>query len=74
MEPVRVRLLKFATDAKRFVVVAFVVVPYVARKFGNVEFVVVVAVKYAPTISPATDNLAYGELVPMPTRLFKLST
>jgi len=28
---------------------------------------VVVAVKYAATVSPTTENLAYGEVVPMPT-------
>jgi hypothetical protein len=34
---------------------------------GSVEVEVVVAVKYAPTTCPATDNLAYGDDVPIPT-------
>ena len=32
--------------------------------------VVEVAVMYSPTIGPATESLAYGEVVPMPSRAF----
>ena len=35
---------------------------------GKVEVAVVVAVKCEATVSPTTDNFAYGEVVPMPTR------
>ncbi len=40
----------------------------VVEAYGNVEARVVdVAEKYEPTISPTTDNFAYGEVVPIPT-------
>ena len=47
--------------AKRVVVVAFVV-----KRVGNVEVAVVVAVKFAPTTSPTTESLVYGDVVPIP--------
>jgi hypothetical protein len=58
-------------DTAKFVVVACVVVEYVEIRFGNVLFAVVVAVKYAATVSPTTESFAYGEVVPMPTLLAK---
>ena len=61
------RFVEDAVVEKRFVVVAFVVVEFVATRFGNVLFEVVVAVKYAATVSPTTESFAYGEVVPMPT-------
>jgi len=39
----------------------------VEERRGRVEVAVVVAVKFAPTTSPATESIAYGEVVPMPT-------
>ena len=42
-------------------------VPLIARFPPNVEVAVVVPVKYEPTISPTTESLAYGVVVPMPT-------
>ena len=60
------RLVEEAVVEKRDVVVAFVVVEFVTTKLGNVLLVVVVAVKYAPTISPTTESFAYGEVVPIP--------
>ena len=36
-------------------------------------FVSEVAVKFVPTISPTTESAVYGEVVPMPNRLFVLS-
>ena len=42
-------------------------VALVERRLGKVEVEVVVAVKYAETVSPTTESLAYGEVVPMPT-------
>ena len=60
------RFVEDAVVAKLFVVVALVPVAEVNIRFGNVLLVVVVAVKFAPTISPTTESLAYGEVVPMP--------
>ena len=37
--------------------------------YGKCEAVDVVAVKYALTISPTTESLAYGEVVPRPKLL-----
>ena len=57
----KLEVKRFVLDAvveKRDVVVAFVVVEFVATKLGNVLLVVVVAVKYAPTISPTTESFA----------------
>ena len=39
----------------------------VKRPPVRVDVAVVVPVKYAPTTSPTTESLAYGEVVPMPT-------
>ena len=66
------RFVEDAVVEKRFVVVAFVVVEFVAIRFGNVLFEVVVAVKYAATVSPTTDSFAYGDVVPMPTEPFRI--
>jgi len=41
-------------------------VALVERRLGKVEVEVVVAVKYAETVSPTTESLAYGEVVPTP--------
>jgi len=49
-------------EAKKFVEVAFVI-----EALMNVDVAVVVAVKYELTVSPTTDNFAYGLDVPMPT-------
>ena len=66
---------RFVDDAvveNKFVVVAFVVVEKEEVKLGNIELVEVVAVKYEPRIlfpriSPATESLCPGVVVPMPT-------
>lgn len=39
----------------------------VVEAYGNVDAVVVVAVKYAPTTCPTTESDAYGDVVPIPT-------
>ncbi len=46
---------------------------FVCSPPASVEVAVVVPVKYAPTISPATDSGAYGLEVPIPTRPFATS-
>jgi hypothetical protein len=58
----------------REVTASCVLVAYVELSRGNVEArVVEVAVRYSATVWPATESFAYGELVPIPSRLFTLS-
>ncbi len=49
-----------------------VVVAFVKSAVGKVFTAVVVAVKFAATTSPTTENLAYGDVVPTPTLLVLL--
>jgi len=44
-----------------------VVVEFVEIKLGKMLSAVVVALKYAATVCPTTDSLAYGDDVPIPT-------
>ena len=59
--------LVLRSDERMFVMAKLEVVAFVVRSVGNVDVAVVVAVKYAATASPTTDNFACGEGVPMPT-------
>ena len=61
------RLVEEAVVEKRLVVVADVPVARVNENRGNVDSVVVVAVKWLATASPTTESFAYGLVVPMPT-------
>ena len=61
------RLVEDAVVEKKFVVVADVPVARVNENRGNVDSVVVVAVKWLATVSPTTESFAYGLVVPMPT-------
>jgi len=49
------------------VIAKVVDVAFVVESFGKVLVLVVVAVKWLATVSPTTENFAYGEVVPMPT-------